>query len=393
MAELTSELSTHAKPALVKPLTGIRGLAALAVVLYHLPSMGLNGPALYGPFATLVDTGWMGVDLFFILSGFVLSMVHQRDFAERLHWTDIKRFWQLRFARVYPLHFVLLLIYGAIIGLQTMLVKPIDYPGLTWLEFIGALFLAQIWMPIHSAFNAPSWSISAEAVAYLSFPWLAWVTSRCKGFAVNAGFVGMLLALFAVWPWGQWVFFWQQSPGTPVHSVDAVFRIAVEFSMGCLLFNLLTIKAANGYTQKRLSDLVGILLMVLLPVALQAGLSNLNAVIWFMALIACLARPGVWLNQLLGNKTMVYFGEISYAIYLCHMLVMMLAAPVFRRLPVDTLVQWAAALPYLMMVVWLGHQLFQRVESPARLWLRQFFKQNMTISRTTNLYYKNTENA
>ena len=369
---------SHKKPAAILPLTGIRGLAALAVVFYHLPSMGLNGPALYGNLAPLVDQGWLGVDLFFILSGLVLSLVHQQDFAQKITWPEVKRFWQLRFARVYPLHLFLLLIYGAIIGLQTLLIKPIGAPELTTREFMGALFLLQIWMPIHSWFNAPSWSISAEAVAYLTFPVWAFLTSRIRLWAGNALALATLVLAFAKWPWGHWLFFWQVSPGTPVHSVDAVFRILTEFAMGCLLFNLCKPAMAHAektHPEKRglMTDVIGLALLGLLPLAFAVGLSHTAAVVWFLALLACLLLPGPRLNQLLGNARMVYLGEISYAIYLCHMLVMVIMAPIFRRLPAESWVQWAAALPYLAVVIWLGHMLYQNVETPARLWFRQKF--------------------
>lgn len=351
----------------------------MAVVLYHLPTMGLNGQALYGPLATLVDQGWLGVDLFFTLSGFVLALVHQQDFAQKMDWAGVKRFWQFRFARVYPLHFVLLLVYGAVIGLQTLLIKPIDYPGLTWLEFMGALFLAQIWMPIHSAFNAPSWSISAEALAYLCFPIIAFCTARLKKWGSNGLLLAALLGAFALWPWGHWVLLWQQSPGTPVHSLDAIVRIALEFSMGCVLYNLCK-PAMNLPAEKRyIFDGIGLVLMGLLPLGLVFGLSPVMAEAWFLALLACLALPGKWLNLLLGNKKMVYFGEISYAIYLCHMLVMMVLAPIFRRLPVNSVIQWAVALPYLVLVIWLGHLLYTTVETPCRIGLRNWFKSTTSL--------------
>jgi peptidoglycan/LPS O-acetylase OafA/YrhL len=377
------------KPSLIHPLTGIRGLAALAVVLFHLPSMGLNGPCLYGPLAPLIDRGFLGVDLFFILSGFVLALVHQQDFAaptlsQAFTWAGLKRFWQLRFARVYPLHAFLLVIYGAIVGVQSLVQHKLIDPALTPREWLGSLFLLQIWMPLHSFFNAPSWSISAEALAYTVFPLLAWVTSRCQSAWVNAVLMGLVLWAVAVYPWGHWVLFWQQ-PVPNVHSLDAIMRISLEFTLGCLLFNL---HKQHATLPAPIADKAGVLVLLAMPLALLAPLPV--TLMAFLMLIACLAKPGAWLGGLLGNARMVYFGEISYALYLSHMLCLYVLFPLYKRLPVTPLVQWAAALVYIAGVVWVAHVLYQKIETPARLWLRQYFGKQGQLAQTKTAASVNT---
>ena len=90
-------------------LTGVRGIAALWVVLFHLQQYGdaFGLPAMTG--LPILRTGWAGVDLFFVLSGFVLMLVHERDFP-CLAWAPAARFAWLRFFRVYPLATVVLLL-------------------------------------------------------------------------------------------------------------------------------------------------------------------------------------------------------------------------------------------------------------------------------------------
>src|SRR5579872_5470162 len=87
----------------IKPLTSIRGIAAMWVYFSHCQFLEAYNPF----FARLTGNGFYGVDIFFILSGFILSYVHIEDFtagaAVRSNYT---RFLFLRFARIYPLHFV-----------------------------------------------------------------------------------------------------------------------------------------------------------------------------------------------------------------------------------------------------------------------------------------------
>lgn len=86
----------------IPALTGVRGVAAVWVVLLHL-SQSLKGTIGLTETAPLIQSGFLGVDLFFILSGAVMYHVHGADFLQyriKSHWAFLK----LRFARVYPLH-------------------------------------------------------------------------------------------------------------------------------------------------------------------------------------------------------------------------------------------------------------------------------------------------
>ena len=91
----------------LKPLTSIRGLAAIWVVFFH-----------YNRTFELSQMGYLGVDLFFILSGFIISYVYMDKFSSsELVSKNIKRFLALRLARIYPLHIFHITTYG---GLYTL---------------------------------------------------------------------------------------------------------------------------------------------------------------------------------------------------------------------------------------------------------------------------------
>src|SRR5258708_12529385 len=111
--------TNHATKTEIRPLTSIRGIAAMGVVMYHF--QGNFGDKFYLDSTTLVfSRGYLWVDFFFLLSGFILSHVHAEDFARGL--TPYRTFLFKRIARVYPLHVTTLVI------LLLPLFSPVPHP-------------------------------------------------------------------------------------------------------------------------------------------------------------------------------------------------------------------------------------------------------------------------
>src|SRR6476620_1549067 len=158
-----------ATPPDLRALTTLRFLAAAWVVLYTAwPHRDVS----WVPVA--VTKGYLGVEVFFVLPGFILSHVYLAAAGEKRFRYD--GFLSARIARVYPLHLVTL--FG-MIGLgvaATIAGLSIDGSLTDWRALPAHLTLTHAWglAPI-SAFNHPSWSISAEWVAYLTFPAYAFV--------------------------------------------------------------------------------------------------------------------------------------------------------------------------------------------------------------------------
>jgi hypothetical protein len=178
----------HSRPAAdsheIRGLTGIRGLAAIMVASFHFYfSWVLLLPALSLVRAPLLR-GYLGVDLFFMLSGFILSYVYHaggRNFTGR----EYGRFLWFRLARLYPNHVGMLLLlivlfYGSkFLGIHTTF-------SCAWDDLPFQLTLTQEWpiAPREGAgeWNFPAWSISAEWFAYLAiFPLVAFLLRRIRG--------------------------------------------------------------------------------------------------------------------------------------------------------------------------------------------------------------------
>ena len=166
----------------IPSLTGIRGVAAVWVVLFHLGGVcsSVFGIARLQAIP-IVASGWSGVDMFFVLSGFVLMRSHSGEF-EQLRAQSILRFTKIRIARVYPVSAVVLILI-AMLTVDHGFVSCYRqfHPGnFTRMALLKTALLATRWfLPgPKGEWNEPVWSLSAEMLGYAAFPVLAWLLSR-----------------------------------------------------------------------------------------------------------------------------------------------------------------------------------------------------------------------
>ncbi len=154
------ELTSH-RPN-IRSLTGIRLFAAFYVVFFHsrLPSalaaIGWRSGAFF------ISNGYLAVQLFFMLSGFILAYTYAGQVEQR---HEKRRFWEARVARVWPLYFVSLLFSS----IAFHKVPPLPYA-------VATLVMVQAWNPLNSgmagSWNFVCWTLSTEALFYLTFPFL-----------------------------------------------------------------------------------------------------------------------------------------------------------------------------------------------------------------------------
>ncbi len=163
-------------------LTGIRCFAALNLVFFHFAD-----PHAFGPFAPIVNGGYVSVSFFLLLSGFILTY-NYADRAERGALTA-RSFWAARFSRLYPVYAFSLLLSGGMLMQEVHAHTKADFG----LGLVLTPLLLQGWHPTLSTFwNTPAWTMSTEAFFYLLFPWLI---MRRRPQRVRT----MLLILGAVW--------------------------------------------------------------------------------------------------------------------------------------------------------------------------------------------------
>lgn len=178
-------------------LDALRGIAALAVVVWHWQHFfAISGAWMPGwsremqPFYTVLKPlyleGWAAVDLFFVLSGFVFFWLYGDAVRERAMGAG--RFAWLRFSRLYPLHLVTLLAVAAMqIWFTRLHGGPFVYIENDLRRFVLHLFFVQSWsLEIRQNFNGPSWSVSLEVLLYILFFAACRFGLRARGAALIA---------------------------------------------------------------------------------------------------------------------------------------------------------------------------------------------------------------
>ena len=128
--------------------TGLRGIAALLVLFYHVRNTH-DIDLTFGFIDPLSKFGVLGVDVFFVLSGFILSFVYGEMFSEGVTRKSLRAYGVARFSRIYPLHFVMLFIMlGAYAVALRVGVTPNETSGYSVEGLILSLFLVQEWFGV-----------------------------------------------------------------------------------------------------------------------------------------------------------------------------------------------------------------------------------------------------
>jgi peptidoglycan/LPS O-acetylase OafA/YrhL len=140
-------------------LTGIRTLLAFNIVLFHFT------PPYLGPLRPVVENGFVFVNVFFLISGFVLTY----NYADRAATLVKRDFWMARFSRLYPVYLLVLLISVKMLQMEWQARSH----GQFWAGLLLSPLLLQGLSPALATFwNTVAWTLSCEVAFYAVFPWL-----------------------------------------------------------------------------------------------------------------------------------------------------------------------------------------------------------------------------
>ncbi len=365
----------------IKALTGLRLLAAIWVVLFHFrPLLNDALPDLSSALAPVLNSGAQGVDLFFILSGFVLAWNYLDRMGPSWSTRDTLHFLWMRLARVWPVYLVTLHLAALwiIFTLNVGHVPAENADTLTATSYLRQLFLVQLWFQPYfdgSSWDGPAWSISAEWLAYLTFGFLALVIFRMAR-ATRARSL-LLLAFAATLPpvifllaSGQFYTPWSWLP-----------RILLQFTAGAIacaavrrLHPTERVRTAAGVASILLiGAIIGLLYRLdahpIPDVIDSGGVVDLL----FVPLVVTLAIGAGTLPRLLSTRVLVYGGQISFSLYMVHELVhtaWIWAERQFELTLVGPAGPWLLAL-ILAVTLACSALLYHVVEEPARHWMRR----------------------
>ncbi len=309
-------------------LDGLRGLAALAVMVYHFSA---NDDVRYLPGA------WSAVDLFFILSGFVVAHSYTGKVQQGLSWW---RFVALRVIRLGPLYLFGTLLGALAIGITLAqgqageLSAPVYWRGVllgllmapnfdltAWPA--GPIFEGEVLFPL----NPPAWSLFFEL--FINGCFFAFIRLRLKlhwwiAGALMVGLATLEYQLYGVNPgWGRWNF---------VHGFP---RVTAEFAMGMALYQ------HRALLQRSRPIIATALTACVMAMYLSTHRKDTMLVELTLAPVALLFAASVQLNGW-GRAACRWLGDLSYPLYVVHMPVLMMAYAVAQPAGMDPL--WRLAL-------------------------------------------------
>jgi peptidoglycan/LPS O-acetylase OafA/YrhL len=197
---ISPQLPTVNRHTHIGSLDGVRGIAVILVLAVHFQNMGvlpLNW-AMARLAATAMSWGWSGVDLFFVLSGFLITGIL---FDKKTAKEPLQSFYVRRSSRIFPLYYAVLLLCGA----ASILLRHSPSGQRLWPSPIGWLFylfyLQNWWMPLaelhHMAFLGPFWSLAIEEQFYLIWPAFVWHLPKTK-VAISC-WIGIVVAVLLRW--------------------------------------------------------------------------------------------------------------------------------------------------------------------------------------------------
>lgn len=344
---------TDPRRPVVHALTGIRFFAAMMVLLFHFGAGFAARVHAPRPIVTLLENGYVGVSLFFMLSGFIITYTYDGRLRTRADHGD---FFVARFSRIYPVYLLAL-----------VLALPFAWTALTPGRAVAVLAMVQSWTFPASSFGysweMQAWTLSVELFFYLCAPLLLAALRRAPARALACGALAMALLMPILWvP--------MIHPGALAPAVPALAYVPIpavrliEFVYGMLLCKLLLGwrerwrgLAAAPLVIANLAAIAAILMVT------KAGAAMGVAMALAGVLLLQLATGETIVSRFLSQRWMLLLGASSYALYL-------IQSPVrewLRLLAGPTLSQ--ALNPFV--AVALSVLIFRLWEEPARKWLRR----------------------
>lgn len=361
---------------MINALTSLRFFAAFGIYLHHLNYGGGLGP--------------LGVSFFFILSGFILAYAYQGKFI-KLSKQELRRFFSLRFTRVYPLH-ILTFLLAVPFAIWT------EYKWGGW-DALTNIFLVQTYAPIGIhvfSFNGVSWAISAELFFYAVFPFLYFILYKFRLFSNPGKILVVLLISFGIPATIGFVLrnsmegtnttWWLVYIFPPVRMFDFIVGICVG-----TLFLRFKDKFHNTQLEQILFTLGEMIAILFFIGSWKSGLMKyatysmgLYYIPSFAVILFVFSFQKGLISRFLSNRVFAHLGDLSFSIYMLHQIIINYVGFLFGYnifgSNFQDLKHTVAQIGVFIAIIALSELVYQYFENPIRSYFRSKTKNMMTIS-------------
>ena len=310
-------------------LDGLRGIAILLVVLYHYVSLATLGTRneIVARLQATFQMGWSGVDLFFVLSGFLIGgiLLDARD--SRRYF---KTFYLRRIHRIFPIYYLWIGIYFVVaFTIPVRWARPLGFVPDKWtiIPVYGLFFQNSAWSrgaAFRTQWLAALWSLAVEEQFYLVVPWVVRLTSK-------RGLVKALVLTILGAPVARILAFKYIVPTHGAAPYVLTPCRADALAIGVLLAIGWRDKKWRAWTQCHLRSLYGVLGLLSLGVLYLMvagksqysyamtvwGYSCVDAFFAGLVVLALLAPGGIWAS-ICKWRPLIEIGGVSYCIYIIH---------------------------------------------------------------------------
>ena len=342
-------------------LTSLRGVAALGVVIFHFRDQ--FGSAIdLDKYTVFFSRGYLLVDFFFVLSGFVIALSYTHFFAGGFSANKYGVFLAKRLGRIYPLHIVVLAGFVLSEAAKYLVATSANPPFSvnTFNALIANILLIQAWGIFdHFTWNHPAWSISTEWFAYLIFPFLAAALSKARSYTG----IGVVVAVcFAELAWLE-----RYTGGdTPVSLF--LLRCIPSFVLGMVVYRL------GLFMPHRMQEILASnsafatsLLLAVVTIALPVSDVVAIGAFFLTVLTGSVSRGRV--AAALSKGPLYFLGIISYSIYLVHTLLQRVWQMLFQVVwhsHIGTAEAWIVFFVLVSAVIAVSKITYDLIEKPGR---------------------------
>lgn len=353
---------------MIKPLTSLRFFFAFMVLMMHFQ---INEDVMF-------SKGYIGVGFFFMLSGFILSYSYAEKIKKTSKLLFIKSFYIARIARIYPVHLTTFIIMFI---LHIPMISKFN-----GFVLLSNLFLVQSWFPYelyYFSYNAPSWSISNEMFFYLLFPFILNSIFILDKYKKNILFFILIAIYLIILVYGTKSF--SEAFKNYLIYISPVFRL-VDFIIGIYLYLFwLEVKSkiqqyADNMKIKIIFSIAESLSILIFIAFLLKADSVSNIYSWDMyywlpmaLVIFVFSFSRGFVSDFLSRKIFVYLGEISFAFYMYHYLVLYSITSLRKLIGISIIWQFEF-LVIVLLTLTASVISFEFLEKPANIRIKKMFK-------------------